>query len=281
MATDTAAISLIIDFLNHHSQQVTRSLCEDMKMICNGIHIDFIKMKVNDMNIRPFNHVTILFYFGDECVRKLNLHRNILYSKDGVYSVSKNSQTEGTPTCILNFGDTRTLQFRLFKYQKQSKGTFQQKRVGRDGHYSDVNITLPHGSLFVLHEKDELPRLRFNMTEKSFYKYGNVDFGGAGKMSIAFVCRNCVGTQKVHRKTGRHFITPIHVINELLNHYDSIEMLKDYISNPNRSQKDMNHISKLYPICENKVHLITEFILTPITYPYYTPQKQSTFNRVH
>lgn len=214
-----------------------------MKAICDEI-CKFVRSQFHDIiDVQQFNHVTILIYSGENEVCKLNFHRDQVYNRHGEFLAAKNSQKEGTPTCVLTFGDTRILQFKLFHYQEQTNGNYRMKPY--DG-IDNIDIQLNHGSLFVLHPKDEIPLLRSVCPGKSFFKHGNVKFGGNGKMSIAFICRSCTHTAKVNNFTGQHFISSHDVLDDIIKHNDSIQMLRKYNMDSSQKRSDLKCMPELY-----------------------------------
>jgi hypothetical protein len=78
-----------------------------MKLIAREVY-EFIKKRFNNDNsvaIHPFNHVTVLFYYRKSPVdddtracRVLGYHTDNIYSCDGSFLHSQNSQMENTFT---------------------------------------------------------------------------------------------------------------------------------------------------------------------------------------
>lgn len=149
------------------------------------------------MTVHEFNSLTILLYYNkidDGKIKQLGMHRDQLYDDDGHLNADKNSQTAYTPTVILTIGDPRILKFELSKY-------------GNMDHFKvEIHqIELLNATLFILHPLDEVPRNRpyypFNFNDKTFFKHGNVTFGGANDgLSVAFVFR----TVNKKLKIGKH-----------------------------------------------------------------------------
>ena len=81
---------------------------------------------------------------------------------DGNFLDCQNSQEEDTPTVILVIGDTRCLEFELYHQTSIQEKVKPKVR----GHFN-----FKHGSLFILHPRDEKPTIRYSLE-----KYGHTFF---------------------------------------------------------------------------------------------------------
>lgn len=227
------------------SQQVTRALCCDLKAICADIY-SFVKADFPDINVLPFNHVTVLIYYSDKKVCQLALHRDQLYSRDDKFLCHLNSQHEGTPTCILTIGDVRDLSFKLFCHGKKCKGS--RSTVQPCGGVGDYKFSLGHGSLFVLHPDDERPKFRpfYKQDDYCFFKHGDIKFGGSNEMSIGIVCRTCIHATKVHKKTGAHYISSVDMLIDSVEHFDSINVLSNFTKSKHQKENDVKNFESIY-----------------------------------
>ena len=168
---------------------ITRDMTKEMVILANEIqnklkHVsDFTKSFGNI----SFNHCTVLLYYhkNKESPNKLlGYHTDIVYSRTtGEYIPSKNSQTEGTPTCIVTIGGSRNLCF-----QKQTEIYDNNKKTLKWGEQKKTLITLEHNSLFVLHPYDEKP-LKVK-GEKRRWRHGIPRYDNKDKLSMALVFRS-------------------------------------------------------------------------------------------
>ena len=145
------------------------------------------RCSINDpMQVMKFNSATMLFYYGKsgKTVTQLSYHRDQQYWRDGSLNPLQNSQTPYTPTCVLTVGHSRVMRFIL------SDG----KNDDRYSHIQLKPLHLCHGSLFILHPCDEIPRQRSKFIEHSneylYFKHGGVKHGPNDGLSVAFVFRN-------------------------------------------------------------------------------------------
>lgn len=187
-----------------------------------GDHIvSVLKKMYPSEDIESFNHMTVLFYIGTDknepspCIHwqkrhcrrhaRLSFHRDQQYSADGKFMHNSNSQKENSFTCILTVGDSRELEFALFCHEKDENTKC--KRVKRLGEFAK-RFKLSHGSLFILHFDDEKPLIRelYEDMSTSFFKHGNVMFGGQNEMSIALVYRVTSQSISVYKNTGKHYV---------------------------------------------------------------------------
>lgn len=179
-----------------------RPFTADMKFLADEVY-KYISKKIFDgelirMLCQEFNSLTILLYYNktdDGKIKQIGMHRDQLYDDDGNLNVNQNSQAPYTPTVILTIGDPRILKFELSKH-------------GNMEHFKHIEIhpiKLLNATLFILHPLDEVPRKRpyypFNVDDKTFFRHGKVNFGGANDcLSVAFVFR----TVNRKLKIGKH-----------------------------------------------------------------------------
>ena len=170
---------------------IIRPFTDDMQFLADEVY-KYVLQKILDgelirMTVHKFNSITVLLYYNKTDggkIKQLGMHRDQLFDDDGCLNENQNSQTAYTPTVILTIGDSRKLKFELFK-----EGNMKNFK-----HIEIHPLELLNATLFILHPHDEVPRKRpyyeFNIDDKTFFKHGNVSFGGATDgLSIAFVFR--------------------------------------------------------------------------------------------
>lgn len=170
------------------------------------------------MQVMKFNTVTMLFYYGKSgrTVTQLSYHRDQQYWRDGSLSPQQNSQTPFTPTCVLTIGHSRVLRFILSDGQGDDK-------------YSHVKLeplSLCHGSLFILHPCDEIPRRRKKYSRYSkehlYFKHGGVKHGPNDGLSVAFVFRHVNRQVRVNSNGNVEFDgnnSDLDVLDDLLDNF--------------------------------------------------------------
>ena len=113
---------------------------------------------------------------------------------------SSNSQERrNTATCILTLGDTRELTFQCFK----------DSNIPIEKKFPTHTFSLKHGSLFILHPRDEETILReyFDKCSLTYFKHGKVFFGEEG-ISIGLAFRTTFRHAEVNAKTGQIVMGP-------------------------------------------------------------------------
>lgn len=171
-------------------------------------------------------------------INQLTMHRDNLYDFEGTFLDTANSQEEHTATCILSIGDTRKLEFQCYKH------SMVEGEVPVTEGYNSHTFSLTHGSLFVLHPKDEQTIIReyFDDISGTYFKHGNVLFGKDG-LSIGLVFRT----------TRPEFAKQVFMDSGCLvdsddgADYDVYEtILNDYLLNTNSKAKDDDKFKQLY-----------------------------------
>ena len=172
----------------------TREMTKGMIILAHAIkhtmkHVP--RYKESYMNL-TFNHCTVLLYYHksqNSPNQMLGFHTDMVYSKiNGKYCPTKNSQTEGTPTCIVTIGGSRKVCFQKqrYMYNKESKSMkwHSQKKL--------TSIKLNHNSMFVLHPEDEIP---FEMNGvKERWRHGVPHYDRKDELSMALIFRSVKNT---------------------------------------------------------------------------------------
>jgi hypothetical protein len=189
----------------HPSHQIPRLMTSQMRIISNMINKLIVdlhdKRAIPPTRILPFNHCSILFYChktpNTSSPKMLGFHTDNVYSSEGRFNVSKNTQMENTPTCVLTIGNTRNLHF-----QKQCnyKGIKSGRRKWSQIHLTQIPLT--HNSLFLLNPEDERPS-PFVGKIKTRWRHGIPKFQDSEAFSIAIVFRT-VTTSSLGKTTQKH-----------------------------------------------------------------------------
>ena len=223
----------IIHYLSHLylscSQLVCRKFDSDMERISNAI-FTFLKSLSIDVpfSVEELNHMVLLAYYDkehvDKDVKQLGMHRDQRWSSGGKFMNSSNSQQQNTATCILTLGDTRDISFQCYKDNDtgDKKGP-----IMIDNEFSSHKFCLKHGSLFILHPRDEITMLRIIFDEycSTYFKHGNVFFGKDG-ISIGLAFRTTFRTANVNAETGQFILET----TDKLPHTKFQKKVDDYIA---------------------------------------------------
>lgn len=168
-------------------------------------------------------------------------HRDNTYGKYGRFLSNLNSQQQHTATFILTIGDTRKLHFKCCKFD-----FVDQKEADIEG--SHETLLLSHGSLFILHPRDEEPFLRtfFDTNVKSYYKHGNIIFGKDGGLSIGLVFRSTDPqfARHVYRETGQLVLD--NPTEASIQYCKYIKKLDEYLADVEHKKLDEDHFKQLY-----------------------------------
>ena len=127
----------------------TQPLTDSMKNMCNLLsnHEELIEIaKKPDMKPLKFNHVTVLYYLSRQKsnVITLNAHCDVEVTSSNIFKQG-NSQSENTPTVVLSFCETKSINF----HKRYVEG-------GRFGIDKKVcSLSMSDGEMFVLHPNDE------------------------------------------------------------------------------------------------------------------------------
>lgn len=181
----------------------TREMTSEMKQVAEWIHSTLLLIDATNpsltsgMDIEPFNHCTVLFYFQKkpkQHVKQLNYHCDNLYSNDGKFQANRNSQKENTPTCTLTLEGDRELWFLLLKLENDhsdgsSRCRWQPTKVDM--------VTLSENMLLILHPADEIPHAEQNSPAIFKWKHGVPRFTSEDSVSVALVFRTVTRVGRV------------------------------------------------------------------------------------
>ena len=212
-----------------------------MQFIADAIEKELVKKLSEDPQVDVNVHLNQLEVISFYDWKKITFHRDQSYSADGQFC-SNNCQKQHTCTCIFVVGDTRVLQFQLFKGQKKlSHPQALQK------------IQLTHGALFFLHPADEEDSIRqmFHTNERTHFKHCNNGVED-GLMSIGLVFRACVQTRTVYNGTGQLVITSNNT-KLTKTKQKCTQKLKLYTNS--KAHKDMDkHLNNIYSKMKKRHH---------------------------
>jgi hypothetical protein len=144
--------------------------------------------------------------------KRIHAHRDNLWSKDGKFSHHLNSQMENTYSVILVLGDPRVLKFQLFQQTKK-------KQSLADSEAAVQTFTFSHGTLFLLHPRDEASVIRnfFEDHGITFFKHSSPGVCD-GAMSLGLVFRTVCHSHEVDKLTGQlvsgQYATTNHIFTE-------------------------------------------------------------------
>ena len=142
---------------------VYRSFTPAMHRLSNAVMTELKKHFGNDpdVDISDATNMELLGYFDEKGIR---FHRDQRYNRSGDFLSHLNSQKKNTVTMILVVGDERELEFQLFRRKKKGEQCQGHVKVNCAG--SSVFFKMKHGSLFILHHKDEKDMFRTAFTEE-------------------------------------------------------------------------------------------------------------------
>ena len=208
---------------------VTRDMTEEMIFLAKEIqnklkHISTVAESFGNIS---FNHCTVLLYYHKNKESPNNLlgfHTDIVYSRTtGEYIPSKNSQTEGTPTCIVTIGGSRNLCF-----QKQTEIYDSEKKTLKWCEQKKTLIKLEHNSLFVLHPYDEKP---INVKgEKRRWRHGIPQYNNKDKLSMALVFRSVKNRTSTSNGSMDCQLTPTQEKESQLSHQRLQALFRKFIA---------------------------------------------------
>ncbi len=187
---------------------VYRSFTPAMHRLSDAVMIELTKHFKNDpdVDISDITNMELLGYFDRKGIR---FHRDQRYNRSGDFLSHLNSQKKNTATMILVVGDERELEFQLFRRKK--KGEQCEGHVKVNGAGSCVVFTMKHGSLFLLHHKDEKDMFRTAFSEefRTFFMHKSKGLLKKERDGISFslVFRCCVHMKQVWKKTGLLVLT--------------------------------------------------------------------------
>ena len=232
-----------------HSQFVVRKMTKDMEQVCEGV-LTYLKSQDPTALVEEFNTFVILLYYDKtgcgRSVEQLSFHRDQRWSRKGRFMTSQNSQKKGTATCVLTFGDTRTLKMQCYKDndRRDRRGS-----IPVDKPFASHSFSQTHGSMFYLDPRDEESKIRldFDRCAPTYFKHGGVIFGQSG-ISIGFGLRTVTHTCLVDEVTGR--LVAEHGLYSNMTKNDTV--LKEYLSNGKRKEKNERFLRILYLVAKKK-----------------------------
>ena len=207
----------------------TQMTCREMSTEMNLIRIKLQELMretfAGDDSVNTdviLNTCEVIFYYNE---KKIPYHRDMTYYRSGHYIHKRNSQVHNTPVVILAVGDTRELEFALHNYD----GKRQQDKP--------KIIKLEHGTVFMLHPKDEedLSRIIKGVKCNAHFRHKSRGVKGRqGSLSIGFVFRCTKSCQLVNKFTGQYIINKSEksqremLFDKKLEDYFEDTSLKDY-----------------------------------------------------
>lgn len=158
------------------------------------------------MSVSELTSCVAVAYTGKQ---QIPYHRDQVYHHlTGRFWDKKNSQERGTPTIILSIGDTRSLNFQLFRHNRKSDSKKGVQPVKKRGAFQQFELT--HGSLLVIHHKDEETIIREAFGRyKTFFKHGSsgLVIVHENGMSLGLVLRSVTHFGLVDSSSGNLLFT--------------------------------------------------------------------------
>ena len=170
----------------------------------------------------PFNHCTVLMYYGIEKVKKvskLGLHSDCVFSKDGIFKEKQNSQKENSLTVSLTLGDPRILRHYERSAKMNTNGSFGKWKVNDE---EWIETLLTDGTLMVIHPDDERPCLikRRGEVLSTQLQHGKVQVN-CNQWSCAIIFRTVTNVQYYSKVTDRIIAkNDTNLINDIANKRD-------------------------------------------------------------
>ncbi len=148
-------------------------------------------------------------------------------------------------------GDTRHLDFHLYKQDRKKKMSEIEEEEGR--HFFD----LEHGTLFLLHPKDEQPfdRAWCPQNGLTFFKHSSqgVGKGKGGNISLGIAMRVICHYNEVVFDSGRLILKdeffPKEKQHESINHWHSETILQDYLAKREQKKSDETELMNKWKKC--------------------------------
>lgn len=186
-------------FVTYHSHLSFRRFTPQLEYISDRVEV-YLRAHFHRMGILVgrITSAVLIAYLESQLIPP---HRDNVYDDCGNFSTEKNCQARHTASAILALGEGRTLVFELYK--RGRRGGKDEKAKGENVRRE---IRLEHGSLFVLHPKDEESVIRqlFDSRNKTFFKHSSDGVKGApGVMSLGVVLRMTVNSHEVEPDTGK------------------------------------------------------------------------------
>jgi len=219
----------------------------DMVKVSQAIKLYLLKNAQGEsFTVKDLTHMVFIAYYdkkGDKKnVDQLAYHRDQRYTRKGNFMHTMNSQEKDTATCILTLGDPRTLHLQCFRDndKRDGKGSIKIHKQ-----YASEEVVLNHGSLFVLHPKDEETVLRqyFHDTKSTFFKHGKIMFGRKG-LSIGLAFRTTVHYKEVEAETGKLVLRD--EIEAIDKYQANVRVLDEYLADESRKCTNDNKLTSLY-----------------------------------
>ena len=174
---------------------------------------------------------------------QISWHHDCLHEskKPHTFCHSKNSQAEGTPSCILSLGETRTLKFRCCRDRNRTNPPGGKGPIPISN--SIVQFDLTHGSLLILHPHDEKTAMRafFHKTKYTFHQHGAVMFGSAG-LSAALVFRAVTHSKDVFKNSG--LAVPTRIPNLIQQIMKTSQGTQKHLDLAEKIEKEKNEVEK-------------------------------------
>ena len=189
--------------------------------------------------LSSFNNCALITYLPDMAFPE---HRDVIYTKNGMYDESKNSQAEKSFSAILVIGDARRLDFHLYK-QSGKKIVRVTEEEGK--HYFE----LEHGDLVLLHPEDERPfdRAWCPQHGSTFFKHSSKGLGkGNGGLSLGIVMRFVCQFKEVVTDSGSLILGDEFFPEK---YRDSETILQNYLAMEEEKKANEQEFKKMWKKC--------------------------------
>ena len=211
-----------------------RPFDDDMCIIADAINT-YLKNEIPNedkyLKFEKFNMCSIVCYEGN---RSIKPHRDNVYGKDGSWSDDNNCQVQYTPVATLVVGDSRKLQFQLYRH-KDVNIFPEDALVEGNGPIEvgdPITILVKHGDLFFLDPKVEELRWRrhYFSQAKTFFKHScdGVE-GNDALLSIGLVFRVGKNFREVYADTGMLVLTDEEEKRGRMNHSKRNKMSRNSV----------------------------------------------------
>ena len=165
------------------------------------------------------------------------LHRDNVYTPDGKFDTSKNSQQKDSIVYGVSIGATRTLIMQLMRHptKREKLEKRNPKPVPIRNRNAIYKFILAHGSLFILHPADEELRHRAEHSGcKTFWQH---KVETQDEMTLGVVLRTCTHFREVDRTTGVLHLSTDDKAKESKYFKQNYKMLLDYFSSEGDTRK--------------------------------------------
>jgi hypothetical protein len=179
---NNAEIRLLTAAMVELGEALRQNLIADKTMCNNKMDLD-----------NEFNSVTAVLHMGIDAIpgsegSSIGYHCDSIFSTDGVFSATRNTQKRHTPVVVVTLGDPRMLKM------KKRKAT--DTKFTDDKKYGQLEFMLTSGSIFLLHPDDEQPKRRASQQFLSQFQHENVEVTKG--LSLALIFRVVTSKAKVH-----------------------------------------------------------------------------------